>query len=423
MRFVVCSLLILILVTPAFALEWSMFKKDATHSGFTTDAVNPPLVLKWTLDLKFETDSSPVIANGMLYTGSNYGIHAIDAASGKEIWKVQTNGFVKSAPAVSDGTLYVGSEDKRFYAIDAKDGTIKWIYRNATDGYRSSPAAVNDLIFAGSEDGTLYAFNARTGEPAWFVHTGRRIDSSPAVSDGIVYVGNDNGVIFAFDARSGREKWHYSTGISQIKSSPAVRNGTVFIGSNDGNLYAMDAVNGTLKWKYFAGNNVESSPSVKDGTVFAGSKDSDFFAIDAQTGALKWKLMTAGYIDSSPAVSNDIVYFGLKDNFLYAIDANSGRLLWRNSTGQKVKDFITSPAISGNMLYAATHSGSIYAYSSGEVAHATPATPAETPAIDKTTVIPAPGPTTMPAETRKTPGFGYAALILLIMFLMIRKRF
>lgn len=416
MRFVVCLLLLPMLITPVFASDWSMFKKDLSHSGFTADTVNPPLVLKWTFNLDSNTDSSPVIVNDVLYIGSDGGVHAIDAKTGRRLWSTNI-GFVRAVPTVVDGVLYVGG-DNRFYAIDTKDGTIKWSYKNATDRFVSSAAVANNLAYVGSKDGYLYAFDIQTGEPSWLALTGKEIESSAAIADGIIFFGTNGGVIIALDAANGDKKWRYDTGVTDIKSSPLVANGTVFVGSNNGNIYAL-TTKGTLKWTYATGNNVESSPSVKGSTIFAGSKDSNLYAIDAQTGVLKWKFNAGGYVDSSPAISNNVVYFGSKSNVIYALDADTGKLLWRNSTGTKNDDYITSPAVSGNMLYAVNHSGFVLAYSGIQAATAT-ATPTTSPTIKETTATPTPSPGATQAE-RKTPGFEFPLLILLITVL-IRKR-
>ena len=420
MRAVIYLLSLLILISPAVAEDWSMFKKDVSHSGYSSDPVNPPLVMKWVSNLGFDTDSSPIVVNGVLYIGSNYGIHALDASSGRELWNIPSSGFIRSVPAVADGTLYTGSESKRFFAAIDTNGTIKWVYENATEGYLSSPAVVDNLAYVGSKDGNLYAMDIQAGQPYWFASTGKGIDSSPAYSDGSVYAGNDNGVVFAFDSMNGNIRWRYYTDIGAIKSSPAVSNGLVFIGSDNGNIYALTSDKGLLKWKYSTGNNIESSPSVKDGTVFVGSKDSNLYAIDSLTGNLKWKYQAAGLVDSSPAISNDIVYFGSKNNFIYALDANTGSLLWRNSTGKKDKDYITSPAISGNMLYAATHSGFVYAYASSGPVQATPIVTA-TMAVPTATPVSSPGATATPVQTPKAPGFEFAAVVLIIAVL-IKKR-
>jgi outer membrane protein assembly factor BamB len=418
MRKYIFLLLVSLLITPAFASDWNMFKKDASHSGFTTDAVNPPLTVVWSFNLGFDSDSSPVIVNDVLYVGSNYGIHALDARTGRELWRTHTNGFVKSAPAVADGALYVGADDSRFYAMDINDGAMKWIDKNATDGYTSSPIVINNLAYTGSKDGSFYVFDAQNGELSWEVLTGKVIESSPAMGDGIIVFGTNGGLIIAIDPATRKEKWHYDTGISAIMSSPLIAEGSVFVGTNDGNIYALNTTNGALKWKYSTGSIIQSSPSYKDGTIFVGSRDSSVYAIDASTGKLKWKAQTSGFVDSSPAISNDVVYFGSNNKFIYGLDANTGKLLWRNLTGQNDKDYITSPAISGNMLYAVTHGGMVYAYS-GVAAQATPTA---TPILTETTAMPTPtSPAITPTATKKTPGFEFPIVILLILVL-IRKR-
>ena len=416
-------LLISMLITPVYAADWSMFKNDLSHSGYTDDAVNPPLTLKWTKDIGFETDSSPVVVNDVLYIGTTFGIHALDIRSGKELWTYHTNGFVKSVPTVSNDVVYFGADDRKFYAVNAKDGTLLWINDKAMDGYVASAAVANNMVYALPKDGSFYAFDIRNGEIIWSTLIGKVAESSPAVGEGIIAFGTDGGDIVALDVSTGKEKWRYDSGVIEIKSSPVIADGTLFVGSNDGSVYAITIDKGTLKWKYSTSDNVESSPSVKNGVVYFGSTDSNFFALDALTGKVIWKIPNFGPVLSGPAISNDIVYFGTRNNFIYALDTNTGKMLWKNSTGQNDKDYITSPAISGNMLFAATHSGLLYAYSSGNMATPTPAIE-ETIASPTVTQTASPTVATVkPSQTKGSPGFEFPVSILLILavFGMYRK--
>ena len=414
MRKIIGLLLVSVFIAPAFAADWSMFKNDISHSGYTDDVVNPPPVLKWTKNLGFETDSSPVIVNNVLYIGTNFGLHALDVQSGRELWAYHTNGFLKSVPAVSDDVIYFGADDRRFYALNARNGTPLWMNDKAMNGYKTSPLVVNNRVYSMPIDGSFYAFDTRNGEIIWSTLVGKISESSPAVGEGIIVFGTDGGTIVALDSSNGREKWRYDAGVSDIRSSPAIAGGTVFIGSNDGSVYAFAADKGTLKWKYSTRDNVESSPSVKNGVVYVGSRDSSFFALDASTGKEKWKFQNSGPVVSPPAISSDVVYFGTRNNFIYGLDANTGKILWKRSTGQNDKDYITSPAISGNMLFAVTHSGLLYAFSSEAPAETTPAvnettdTPAVTPAVSPAIS------TAAPSGTKESPAPGYQVLVLVI---------
>ena len=425
MRIFLYILLVSLLITPAYASDWNMFKKDLSHSGYTTDPVSPPLVLKWNTSLGFETDSSPVIVNDVLYIGSNYGIHAIDVRTGKELWRTRTNGFVKSVPVVLDGVLYIGPDERRFYALDTRDGSKKWEFTDVFQGFTTSAFVTNDIVYIGSKDGSFFALRMADGNLSWKTDTGKVIESSAIMDSGTIAFGTNGGYVIGLDASNGKSKWIYKAGFSDFSSSPAIAEGIMFIGSDDGRVYALTASNGTLLWKFSTGNNVESSPSIRNGIVYVGSQDSHFYAIDAKTGSQKWSFSADGYVDSSPAISNDIVYFGSRNNYVYALDANTGSLLWINRTGDNAKDYITSPAISGNMMFAATHSGYVYAYSSGIEPTATPLPPTATPTAIETTatpsVTPTPTRTALPAETKKTPGFEFSVVILLIALLARKK--
>ncbi len=64
--------------------------------------------------------SSPAIgSDGTVYVGSyDKKLYAINGKSGVKLWEFETGGYVNSSPAIgSDGTVYVGSDDKKLYAI------------------------------------------------------------------------------------------------------------------------------------------------------------------------------------------------------------------------------------------------------------------------------------------------------------------
>jgi len=64
--------------------------------------------------------SSPAIgSDGTVYVGSrDKKLYAINGKSGVKLWEFETGNIVMSSPAIgSDGTVYVGSFDKKLYAI------------------------------------------------------------------------------------------------------------------------------------------------------------------------------------------------------------------------------------------------------------------------------------------------------------------
>ena len=120
--------------------------------------------VKWTVATDYDVDSSPAIAaDGTVYVGSqDYKLYAITPA-GQVKWTVTTGAQVFSSPAIAaDGTVYVGSNDGKLYAITAA-GQVKWTV--TTDGYvQSSPAiAADGTVYVGSNDCKLYAVTPLCG--------------------------------------------------------------------------------------------------------------------------------------------------------------------------------------------------------------------------------------------------------------------
>ncbi len=275
-------LLLITTLAPSATAADAMFRANAEHTGvFDEGGFIPIKDDLWRFKTGGHVYSSPTVSNGVVYVGSDdNNLYAIDAVTGKEKWRFKTGGYVESSPAVSDGVVYVGSQDNILYAIDALTGTEKWLFRIRTTGsiYSSaSPTVSNGVVFFGGVNHILYAINAGTGKEKWQFKEGYNVYSSPAVSNGIVYVGiNKN--LYAIDAMTGKEKWRFSTGAA-VQSSPAVSNGVVYIGSNDNNLYAIQAMTGKEKWRFATGNLARSSPAVSNGVVYFGSNDGHLYAV------------------------------------------------------------------------------------------------------------------------------------------------
>jgi outer membrane protein assembly factor BamB len=217
----------------------------ASASTTTTTASLDP-TQSWTYSAGADIDSSPAIADGVVFVGSDdHRLHAVDAATGAARWIYVTGDDITSSPAVSaDGVVYVGSWDYRLHAVFADNGTAKWVY-DIGSVVRSSPAIAPDgsTVYVGAWDNNLHAVNAADGTRRWIATTGGSVDFSPAISpfDGTVFVGSGENRLFAVDPATGAVKWSYRTG-GDMTSMPAVaRDGRIFVASWDNKLHALDA--------------------------------------------------------------------------------------------------------------------------------------------------------------------------------------
>jgi outer membrane protein assembly factor BamB len=113
------------------------------------------------------------------------------------IWSTFYPARVGSSPAVADGALYVGL-DNSLVSFNLSDSRVKWRF-TASDWILSSPAVTQSTVYFGSNDGHLYAVDRATGVKRWDYLTGNSVSSSPAVADGMVFVGSEDGKFYAFD--------------------------------------------------------------------------------------------------------------------------------------------------------------------------------------------------------------------------------
>ena len=336
--------------------DWTMFRHDAQHSGYSTSTAPSTNQTQWSFTTGSDVYSSPAVADGKVYIGANDGkIYCLNAATGALIWTYKT-GIDARSPAVADGRVYVGSWDDKVYCLDAATGASLWNFTTG-GGVYSSPAVAGGKVYVGSYDSKVYCINAITGAFIWSYTTGGLVYSSPAVADGKVYVGSRNGNLYCLNAVEGTLNWSYTTG-GDIYSSPAVVAGRVYVGSDDTKVYCLNATTGESLWNCTTGDNVQSSPAVADSNVFVGSSDGRVYCLDAENGTFIWNY-TTGNVYSSPAVADGKVFVGSSNKF-YCLNAADGAFIWSYTTGSNV---YSSPAVADGVVYVASTGRKVYAFS------------------------------------------------------------
>ncbi len=349
----------------AHPINYTVFGFDPQHTHFNpveqilSPATVPHLMPYWVASTGDTINSSPVVANGIVYVGSDdHKLYAFNAATGKPLWAASTGDRVYSSPAVSNGIVYFGSSDGKLYALDATTGNRRWIIHTGNQIY-SSPTIVNGIVYFGSFDKNVYALNATTGTILWTTPTGSYIVSSPAVSNGVVYIGSADGKLYAIKATTGAPIWSTRIG-EHVTSSPAVAHGIIYVGSSDMQLYALDATSGKILWTAAPiGDALNSSPAVAKGIVYIGSPDGQLYAYNATTGKLIWSTHTYNQVNSSPTVANGVVYVGSWDGELYACDATTGKILWTGGTQDHI---FASPAVVNGVVYISSWDKHLYAF-------------------------------------------------------------
>ena len=142
-------------------------------------------------------ESTPLVIDGVMYATSNFGrVYALDAATGKEIWTYDPHidgrwaryaccDAVNRGLAAFDGKLYLGGLDGWLHAIDARTGRLVWkvdtlVGRDERKPYTitGAPQLAGDLVvignggadFAGTR-GYVSAYDRESGALRWRFYT------------------------------------------------------------------------------------------------------------------------------------------------------------------------------------------------------------------------------------------------------------
>ena len=182
-------------VTAADWPQWRGPQRDGRVRGFTTPQTWPKALREqWRVTVGVG-HSSPLLVDGRIYVFARSGeeevLMALDAASGKELWRsaqrvaYEMNPAArdhgkgpKSTPVFSNNRVYTLGISGHLSCHDARTGKVKWRkdfagqYPNTSPLYGTamSPVIENNLLIAhvgGQDKGALTAFDADTGRVVW----------------------------------------------------------------------------------------------------------------------------------------------------------------------------------------------------------------------------------------------------------------
>lgn len=155
----------------------------------------------WRYQTGGPVQGSPAVVDGTVFVGSrSAAVFALDAATGVLKWRSpHPNGsWVLGSPAVAQGLVLVGSSDEQFLqALDAATGRERW--RVATR-YRmlGSPVVAGDVVLCGSEGAYLFALDLATGLMLGMGAAEGPLHTSPVPAANWILAGSDDNRLHAF---------------------------------------------------------------------------------------------------------------------------------------------------------------------------------------------------------------------------------
>jgi outer membrane protein assembly factor BamB len=312
----VFSLLVWSVLVISGRADWPTYQHDNSRVGSTEETLKAPLAPRWQLAsptppqmawsgedgrvveglelrnrIRFDDAFHVALGAGKVYFGSTVDgrIQCRDLATGGEVWSFFTSGPVRLAPTLSQGRVFVGSDDGYAYCLDAKSGTVIWKLRAGPNDERILargrmisrwPVRTGMLVDGGTvyfgagvfphETIYLYAVDAATGKVQWKNDTisqedAGRNDLSPqgyllATKD-LLFVPSGRALSVAFDRKTGQQVnkptpgWRGDAG-GQIGGAQAMLVDDQILAVGEHQILALDQKTGKTGYAWFRGRQM-----------------------------------------------------------------------------------------------------------------------------------------------------------------------
>jgi quinohemoprotein ethanol dehydrogenase len=329
--------------------NWASHGGGVDESGYSqltqiTPANVGKLGLQSYLDLDNEVtlEATPLAVNGTLYfTGSTGSIYAVNAVSGKLLWKYDP-------------------EIWKYSPVKQRDNF----------GSNRGVAYASGRIFAGVLDGRLIALDARTGKLLWSVDTVppediHTVNGAPRVFNGKVIIGNGGadadmrGYVTAYDQKTGKQSWRFYVtpgSPEENKGNPALEaaaktwgNGQYWKSGTGGTVWNGITFDPEFNRIYLGtGNAGPYNPRVRDPNGGDDLYICSVVALDANTGKYLWHYQynpregwdykaTTNMIETTITIDGKprkVLMQAPTNGFFYVIDRETGKLISAEKTGK-----------------------------------------------------------------------------------------
>jgi eukaryotic-like serine/threonine-protein kinase len=195
--------------------------------------------------------ASPVTDGSTIFVAAMNGTVTAFNPDGSERWRTKVaGGAIAGTPALVDGVLYLGSYDKRLYAVDAATGEPRWQSGSAGNWFWTEPLIDGDTVLAGSLDGHVYAFDRQTGEERWRAAVDAPVRARLAVSNGVLVVPTGDGRLWGLRRASGEQAWQPVVVGGKLYTDLTAAPSGLYLASEVGRsshrLYRVDAAAGSV---------------------------------------------------------------------------------------------------------------------------------------------------------------------------------
>lgn len=372
--------------------DWEQAGGTASKSyGHLALAENPRRV--WSVRIAGSTPihrlaASPVVGGGRLYAMDTEGmVRAFDAATGREQWKAAFRlpdaaaSVFGGGAAYNDGKVFITTGLGEVAAVDAASGKVLWRVKPAGP-LRGSPTIAFGGVYVMTQDNQIIALNVADGAQLWsesgsVAQTGVFGVAAAAAGQGTIVAGYSSGELVAYRYENGRQLWSdalartsIATSVStltDIDADPIIERGRVYALGQGGRMAAYELVTGQRVWELnLAGI---STPAVAGDWIFTLTDEDKLLCIAKATGKVRWIAQLKAYRNvkkkkgpiffTGPVLAGEHLWVANSQGEVFAASVTDGSVKRHAKLGAPIT---LAPVVAGGTLYVLDDSGHITAF-------------------------------------------------------------
>jgi outer membrane protein assembly factor BamB len=238
---------------------------------------------RWNTQLTSEIIAAPVFADGLVVVRTNDGrLAGLNIADGSRKWvfdqavpALSLRG--NSSPLIANGVVYDGFDNGKVLAIRLEDGVELWAQTLSAGEGRTEVERLQDVdgnlvsdgssLFAAGYRGQVAALALESGRPIWQRDLSSYVGA--AVSGNTVVVVDAEGNVWAFDRETGVNLWKQDQLKYRWLSAPAIQGKYVAVGDVEGFVHWLTLDEGKFAARErISKKPIEGAPQVVDGTLY-----------------------------------------------------------------------------------------------------------------------------------------------------------
>gem|GEM_PF-1579220 len=146
--------------------------------------------------------AGPLVLSGLIVFGGSDGRLAAYRPAGQVIWTYEASASVLDSMTAGEGILYFATADRRFHALSAGKGKLRWRVTLSGEAVYPVSIAGKRLVLSTSAS-IVYCLKKRSGVMNWWRVIKSRVFDRPVVDDSLIAVSADMPGISVLDPASG----------------------------------------------------------------------------------------------------------------------------------------------------------------------------------------------------------------------------